>query len=104
MSDFKKAGGVLEGRGERYDAFEGEPRSVGGALSGGGVQTNDRNGSNSNMLGGATSAMGNTTHGHRGSGSSSSSDEGKKQNKPSMMDKLNPKVDADGDGKAGMMS
>jgi len=129
MADFKKAGGVLEGRGERYDAFEGEPRSVGGALSGG-VQTNSLNGSNSNMLAGATSSMDTATTGHhgaatsgygstgagygaassrrRGSSSSSSSDEGRgtrrEQGKPSMMDKLNPKVDADGDGKAGMMS
>lgn len=32
MSDFKKQGGVLSGREERYDGFQGEPRSVGGAL------------------------------------------------------------------------
>ncbi|KAK3078978.1 hypothetical protein LTS18_006067 [Coniosporium uncinatum] len=120
MADFKKAGGVLEGRGERYDAFEGEPRSVGGAL-GGGAQTDSHNGSNSNTTtghrGASTSGYGSTGAGYgaaggaaagsrrRGSGSSSSSDEGRgKQGKPSMMDKLNPKVDADGDGKAGMMS
>jgi len=35
MADFKTQGGVLTGREERYDGFEGEPRSVGGALSGG---------------------------------------------------------------------
>jgi len=34
VSDFKKQGGVLTGREERYDGFEGEPRSVGGALAG----------------------------------------------------------------------
>jgi len=34
MADFKTQGGVLTGREERYDGFEGEPRSVGGALSG----------------------------------------------------------------------
>jgi len=34
MAEFKKQGGVLTGREERYDGFEGEPRSVGGALSG----------------------------------------------------------------------
>jgi len=50
MSDFKKAGGVLEGRGERYDAFEGEPRSVGGALNSG-VQTAESGSSgSSNMM------------------------------------------------------
>lgn len=32
MGDFKKQGGVLSGREERSDSFEGEPRSVGGAL------------------------------------------------------------------------
>ncbi|KAJ9627730.1 hypothetical protein H2203_002943 [Taxawa tesnikishii (nom. ined.)] len=35
MADFKKQGGVLTGREERYDGFEGEPRSVGGALGSG---------------------------------------------------------------------
>ncbi|KAK8219390.1 hypothetical protein M8818_001125 [Zalaria obscura] len=34
MSEFTKQGGVLTGREERYDGFEGEPRSVGGALGG----------------------------------------------------------------------
>lgn len=32
MADFKKQGGSLTGREERYDGFEGEPRAVGGAL------------------------------------------------------------------------
>ena len=36
LDEFKKQGGVLKGREERQDAFEGEPRSVGGALSGDG--------------------------------------------------------------------
>jgi hypothetical protein len=35
MADFKKQGGVLTGREERFDGFEGEPRSVGGALGAG---------------------------------------------------------------------
>jgi len=43
MADFKKQGGVLTGREERYDGFEGEPRSVGGALGGG--QSNELGGS-----------------------------------------------------------
>ncbi|KAL9080384.1 MAG: hypothetical protein Q9157_000840 [Trypethelium eluteriae] len=33
MEDFKKQGGVLTGRKERYDGFEGEPRSVGNTLN-----------------------------------------------------------------------
>lgn len=60
MGDFQKQGGVLSGREERYDGFQGEPRSVGGALGG-------------------------------------------NETKPSMGEKMNPKVDADRDGKAGMM-
>ena len=32
MADFKKQGGILVGREERWDSFEGEPRSVGGNL------------------------------------------------------------------------
>lgn len=32
MVDFKKQGGVLVGREERWDSFDGEPRSVGGNL------------------------------------------------------------------------
>ena len=30
MAEFQKQGGILTGREERYDWFEGEPRSVGG--------------------------------------------------------------------------
>ena len=30
MADFKRQGGVLTGREERFDFFEGEPRSIGG--------------------------------------------------------------------------
>ncbi|KAF2483184.1 hypothetical protein BDY17DRAFT_249600 [Neohortaea acidophila] len=32
MAEFKRQGGVLVGREERWDSFEGEPRSVGGVL------------------------------------------------------------------------
>ena len=35
MADFKKQGGSLTGREERYDGFEGEPRAVGSSLGGG---------------------------------------------------------------------
>lgn len=34
LADFKKQGGTLQGREERYDGFEGEPKAVGGALGG----------------------------------------------------------------------
>lgn len=32
MEEFKRQGGVLTGREERFDFFEGEPRSIGGNL------------------------------------------------------------------------
>jgi hypothetical protein len=32
MAEFKRQGGVLTGREERFDFFEGEPRSIGGTL------------------------------------------------------------------------
>jgi len=32
MDDFKKQGGVLGGREERYDGFEGEPKNIGGTM------------------------------------------------------------------------
>lgn len=39
MADFKKQGGSLTGREERYDGFEGEPRAVGSSLGGGSSAT-----------------------------------------------------------------
>lgn len=32
MAEFRRQGGVLTGREERFDFFEGEPRSIGGSL------------------------------------------------------------------------
>lgn len=89
MADFKKQGGSLTGREERYDGFEGEPRAVGGAL------------------GGSTSTTGTGT-GTRGTGYDNNSYDnydnttGTTGKKPGLMDKLNPRKDADGDGKAGI--
>jgi len=79
MSDFKKQGGVLSGREERYDGFQGEPRSVGGALG-----SNDSQMGASGISHGSTDVQGSNTH-------------------ASMGQKMNPKVDADRDGKAGIM-
>ncbi|KAF2145678.1 uncharacterized protein K452DRAFT_264912 [Aplosporella prunicola CBS 121167] len=136
LADFKKQGGVLTGREERYDGFEGEPRSVGGALSGHHHIPGDKGNGHHGHHGlgaaagaGAIGAGAAGTHGlktRNRSGSSSSSSisssdgEGgrirRKRGtrthgatgtthgaKPSMMEKLNPRVDADGDGKAGFM-
>ena len=91
MADFKKQGGSLTGREERYDGFEGEPRAVGGALGG---ST-------------STSGIGSGT-GTRGAGYDSYDNDnydnttGTTGKKPGLMDKLNPRKDADGDGKAGI--
>jgi len=79
MGDFKKQGGVLSGREERYDGFQGEPRSVGGALG-----SNDSQMGASGINHGSTDVHGSSTH-------------------ASMGQKMNPKVDADRDGKAGIM-
>ncbi|KEQ72677.1 hypothetical protein M436DRAFT_48068 [Aureobasidium namibiae CBS 147.97] len=94
MADFKKQGGVLTGREERYDGFEGEPRTVGGShtstsstgLTGSGI-TGSHSHTGTGLTGSHTNTTGRETLGER----------------PSLMQKLNPKVDADGDGKAGFM-
>jgi hypothetical protein len=96
MSDFKKQGGVLSGREERYDGFQGEPRSVGGAL---GSSEGSQMGA-SGLQGGSTDSYGSnnhSSHGHHNTQGATGA------GKPSMMEKLNPKVDSDRDGKAGLM-
>jgi len=60
MADFKKQGGVLTGREERYDGFEGEPRTVGGShtsgtgLTGSGITGSSHTGSHSHTGTGLT--------------------------------------------------
>jgi hypothetical protein len=103
MDEFKRQGGNLTGREERTDAFGGEPRAVGGTLGGAGAKgttsltENDtaRNGHHNKEHLGTTGTAGTT-----GSHTASHDNSGKK---PSLMDKMNPKIDADGDGKAGFM-
>jgi hypothetical protein len=92
MADYKKQGGVLSGREERYDGFEGEPRSVGGAL-GSHSGTTGTSGTHSSSHTGTAGTTGSST---AGTGSTS-------ETKPSLLDKMNPKKDADRDGKAGIM-
>jgi len=81
MADFKKQGGVLTGREERYDGFEGEPRSVGGALAGDATEF-QYSGST-----GFSGTSGNQTGGSR---------------MQKMENKLDPRVDSDGDGRRGI--
>ncbi|TGO58081.1 hypothetical protein BOTNAR_0188g00140 [Botryotinia narcissicola] len=117
MSEFRAQGGSLGGREERTDAFKGEPKSVGGTLGGEGargttsltegegIHTGAHTGTHNGALNGSHSHTGtgvaSTTAGTAHHTTSHSSTESHK--KPSLMDKLNPKVDADGDGKAGFM-
>jgi len=88
MADFQRQGGVLSGRDERVDGFEGEPRAVGSAL--GGSSTT-----------GTTSSTG--TH-HHGLGSDNNTTTGTTGSKPSMRERMDPRIDADGDGKPGIMN
>ena len=85
MADFKKQGGSLTGREERYDGFEGEPRAVGGALGGHSTQATT----------GTTGTTGTTD-------TTGTDYDNTTRTKPSMMDKLNPRTDADGDGVRGI--
>ncbi|KAG9545167.1 hypothetical protein KCU79_g16622, partial [Aureobasidium melanogenum] len=112
MADFKKQGGVLTGREERYDGFEGEPRTVGGAHTSTTTTGTGLTGSGlSNTTGRETlgervrEGEADLKHGHSttGTGYGRESEIDPKTGKPSLMDKLNPKKDADRDGKAGMM-
>ncbi|CAD6584832.1 MAG: hypothetical protein ASARMPREDX12_006641 [Alectoria sarmentosa] len=99
MADFKKQGGSLTGREERYDGFEGEPRAVGGALGGGSSTT----GASSYDNTGLDSSRGTTgTSGYDNTGSSGYDNTNTTAKKPGLMDKLNPMKDSDGDGKRGV--
>lgn len=110
MDEFKSQGGSLAGREARHDGFAGEPRAVAGASGTTGSSTTGSHsattGSHSATHGttgasgvGATGAgVGSTATGSSATGTSSTG------TKPSLGQKLNPKVDADGDGKAGFMS
>ena len=89
MADFKKQGGSLTGREERYDGFEGEPRAVGSAL--GGSSTTGLGSSSTTGLTGTTGH-----HGHHGyndtTGSTTGSTAARVENK------LDPRVDSTGTG------
>jgi hypothetical protein len=111
MDEFKRSGGSLKGREERSDAFEGEPRAVGSTLGSG-------TSSGTGILGGH-GAAGSTHltekngigHKHNDNGVENRSlgndnaigTDGTTTKKASLMDKINPKVDSNGDGQAGFM-
>lgn len=175
MAEFKERGGILSGREERYDAFEGEPKNIGGQLKGilHGEGHDGRHASSDlkraaqhgdhNPVDGGVSAAGSTGRGVLGSGAAvtgghhhdqsrtggvtgdntyrgietadgaglgkhsssgvggqtgsgrqtsmldvdgnntSRTDSNTSGKKPGLLAKLNPKVDSNGDGKAGFM-
>jgi len=130
MSELQAKGIGLGGREERYDAFEGEPKHVGGALgnkehlysdgtgTSGTSRTTRSQGHPLDYHDSATSGTtGGLEHGSHTGGSSTTGTTGTDtygtdtyddtttgtKTKPSLMDKINPKVDASGDGKAGFM-
>jgi hypothetical protein len=122
MDEFNRQGGSLSGREERTDSFGGEPRAIGGTIGGAGAKgttslTEDgnthfghQNGSHQGKTrtdATGTSGVHPSSHaGTTGSGigaHSTTSHSSVPQGKPSLMDKINPKKDADGDGKAGFM-
>ena len=88
----------MTGREERFDGFEGEPRAIGSTL--GSTSATRNTGTHSSHLenkldprvdsdrdGSRTSYSGGTTTGK----------------KPSLIDRLNPTKDTDGDGKKGVL-
>jgi len=129
MADFKKQGGSLTGREERYDAFEGQPKTIGKAL--GSDHHHQHEGTSSGLTGSsglndghhnqqattlsgpagniAGSGLGHNTNttssglGHNSQRDSGVSGVDGTHKKASLMEKINPKIDADGDGKAGFM-
>ncbi|KAI9830625.1 MAG: hypothetical protein M1819_005435 [Sarea resinae] len=103
LADFKKSGGSLTGREERYDGFEGEPRSVGSALNGGastGTAGNKYSSSTGND--GITGNQYSNTTGNDGTtrtkGAAAAGPHGS-----SLLNKIDPRVDSDRDGKRGML-
>lgn len=93
MADFKKQGGSLSGREERYDGFEGEPRAVGSALGGSsttGLGSSGTSGLGSSSTSGTTGLTGST--GHHGQHGTSGSTTANLENK------LDPRVDSTGYG------
>jgi hypothetical protein len=93
MAEFKKSGGVLTGREERYDGFQGEPRAaVGSDIPSIPAHKDHYETGTPGFNGGATDI-----HGANNAAATST------MGKASLIDKLNPKKDADHDGKAGIM-
>ncbi|KAK3389396.1 hypothetical protein B0H63DRAFT_463559, partial [Podospora didyma] len=96
VNDYQKQGGSLQGGKERFDEFEGCHKGLHregcGHAEGAGNTMSGTTGTSS-----TTTSSSNT----RQHGLGSTHEE--KHKKPSLMDRLNPMTDADGDGKKGFM-
>lgn len=107
MNEFKKSGGALGGRGEQSDAFAGEPRAVGSTLGNGGnhiLGGAGAEGTTSMTDGNMANGAGHHHHNATGTtGATVATDTTPGTKKGGLTAKLNPKVDSDGDGKAGVM-
>jgi len=121
MGEFQKQGGSLHGRDETFNQFEGNPSHLDKVLghghstqTGGGLTNQHGHGHSNQTEGGLTNQQGiNPTHqtggGHtdlgtrHGDGRLGEVENHSKTGKPSLVDKLNPMKDADGDGKKGFM-
>jgi len=118
----KHGHGILGGRGEHFEHFQGEPKSIEHAAGIARTHQGDRHGEpgsdgTSTGLGhtghgdGLTgTGVGHTGHHHTGGLGSNTTGSGVHDNtgttgthKPSLLDKLNPKKDSNGDGVAGFM-
>jgi len=97
MSEFKNQGGHLGGREERSDAFAGEPKAVGSTLGGRGARGTTSLTEDESRIGGRGQTSG------VGDGNYASNQSEGTAKKGGLMAKLNPKIDSDGDGKAGFM-
>ncbi|KAF2166074.1 hypothetical protein M409DRAFT_66958 [Zasmidium cellare ATCC 36951] len=107
LADFKRQGGVLTGREERYDGFEGEPRSVGKALGGNNSRPTSSQTGASGPNGNSTDQPASTTAAPTTAAKTAATDAAPARTgsaKPSLLDRINPMKDADGDGRKGIMS
>ncbi|KAI1213379.1 uncharacterized protein F4807DRAFT_410894 [Annulohypoxylon truncatum] len=110
MDQYKQSGGTLSGQKERYDAFEGEPQSIRGAVS----SMHDkkdfgREDQSTGVIPGKFDPSNDKgrdltreTEHTRKSHSAQATESGEKEHH-SILDKLNPMTSSSGDGKPGFM-
>lgn len=104
MSEFERAGGSLQGRAARTDAFEGDPKPVSSALGGAPVTgTHNPLSTGSTTTSSTSTGVGHEHYGTDGRIGSSTNNNTTGPHKSSLLNKLDPRVDATGDGKAGFM-